>query len=83
MLEALESGAGQELSTSAWAYGLITPSGEYISMWILSQYIESAPKEKIKNEREGMEKSIIANFAGDVSIDVRNNKLEMTVIKTF
>lgn len=30
-----------------------------------------------------MEKSIIANFADDVSIGVRNNKLEMTVIKTL
>ena len=83
VLEALESGAGQELSASAWAYGLSIPGDEYVSMWTLSQYIESAPKEKIKNEWDGMEKSIIANFADDVSIGVRNNKLEMTVIKTL
>ena len=52
-------------------------------MWTLSQYMEFAPKEKIKREWDGMEKSIIANFADDVSIGVRSGKLEMTVTKTF
>jgi hypothetical protein len=52
-------------------------------MWALSQYMEFAPKEKIKREWDGMEKSIIANFADDVSIGVRSGKLEMTVTKTF
>lgn len=83
VLEALEGGAEQELSTSVWAYGMSTPDGEYASMWTLSQYIEAAPKEKVKSEWDGMEKSIIANFADDVSIGVRNNKLEMTVTKTL
>lgn len=75
VLEALESGAEQELSTSVWAYGMSVPGGEYAYMWTLSQYIESAPKEKIKSKWDGMEKSIIANFADDVSIGVRNNAL--------
>ncbi|MEM1483446.1 hypothetical protein V6615_01065 [Oscillospiraceae bacterium PP1C4] len=83
VLETLESGAEQELSTSVWAYGMSIPGGEYASMWTLSQYIKAAPKEKVKSEWDGMEKFIIANFADDVSIGVRSGKLEMTVTKTL
>ncbi len=67
----------------AWSYGMHSPGGEYACMWTLSQYMEFAPKEKIKSEWDGMEKSIIANFADDVSIGVCSGKLEMTVTKTF
>ncbi|MEA4974014.1 MAG: hypothetical protein VB119_12725 [Candidatus Metalachnospira sp.] len=67
----------------AWAYGLHTPGGEFACMWTLSQYMELAPQEKVKREWGGMEKSIIANFADDVSIGVRSGKLEMTVTKIF
>lgn len=83
VLEAFESGAEQEISSSVWAYGMNTPSGEYTCMWSLSTYMDFAPKEKVKSEWDGMEKSIIANFADDVSIGVRSGKLEMTVTKTF
>lgn len=83
VLEAFESGAEQELSTSVWAYGMNISSSEYTCMWSLSKYMDFAPKEKVKSEWDGMEKSIIANFADDVSIGVRSGKLVMTVTKTF
>lgn len=83
VLEALSFEGAPELYGSAWAYGMHTPVGGYACMWTLSQYMEFAPKEKVKSEWDGMEKSIIANFADDVSIGVRSGKLEMTVTKTF
>jgi hypothetical protein len=83
VLEALESGVEQECSTSMWAYGMQIPNGEYTYMWTLSQYMKAAPKEKVESEWDGMEKSIIANFADDISIGVRSGKLEMTVTKIF
>lgn len=83
VLEVLSFEGDPELYGSSWTYGMNTPGGEYSCMWTLSQYMEAAPKEKIKSEWDGMEKSIIANFADDVSIGVRSGKLEMTVTKTF
>ncbi|QOX63007.1 hypothetical protein FRZ06_06450 [Anoxybacterium hadale] len=71
------------LYESAWSYGLQTPGIDYASVWTLSQYIESAPKEEVNSEWDGMEKSIIANFADDVSIGIRSGKLEITVTKMF
>lgn len=56
---------------------------DYSCMWSLSQYMEYTPKEKVVNEWDGIEKSIIANFADDVVIGVRSGRLEMTVTKTL
>lgn len=64
-------------------YGMCTMGAEYACMWSLSAYLEKAPKEKVSAEWDGMEKSIIANFADDVAIGVRSGKLEMTVTKAF
>ncbi len=83
VLEVLSIGGDPERYGLAWSYGMQTPGGEYACMWTLSQYMEYAPKDKVKSEWDGMEKSIIANFADDVTIGVRSGKLEMTVTKTF
>lgn len=83
VLEVLSFEGYPVLCGSAWVYGMHVPGGEYACMWTLSQYMEFAPKEKVKSEWDGMEKSIIANFADDVSIGVRSGKLEMTITKTF
>lgn len=83
VLEVLSQEKDPALYSSAWAYGMNGVGGEYTYIWTLSQYMESAPKENFKIEWDGMEKSIIANFADDVSIGVRNGKLEMTVTKIF
>lgn len=64
-------------------YGLYAPGRDVTCMWMLSQYMEYAPLEKVRTEWDGMEKSIIANFADDVAIGVRSGRLEMTVTKTF
>ncbi len=83
VLEMLSFEGAPEFYSSTWTYGMYTPDGGYSCIWALSRYMESAPKEKVKSEWDGMEKSIIANFADDVSIGVRSGKLEMTVTKTF
>lgn len=83
VLEVLSFEGEPDFYVPAWTYGIHTPGGGYACMWTLSQYIEFAPKEKLKSEWDGMEKSIIANFADDVSIGVRSGKLEMTVTKAF
>lgn len=68
---------------ASWSYGMHAPINGYSYQWSLSQYMEEAPQEESKAEWDGMEKSIIANFADDVSIGVRSGKLEMTVTKEF
>ena len=55
----------------------VSPEGVY---WAMSEYIAKSSHEK-DLDWDGMEKSIIANFADDVIVGVRNRKLEMTVIK--
>lgn len=83
VLEAFSFEGGTEHYGSVWSCGMLAPGGEYACLWTLSQYKEVAPQEKVKNEWDGLEKSIIANFADDVSIGVRSGKLEMTVTKLF
>lgn len=83
VLEVLSFEGDQEFYGPAWIYGVHAMGGEYACMWTLSQYMQLAPKEKVKSEWDGIEKSIIANFADDVSIGVRSGKLEMTVTKIF
>ncbi|MDD3164428.1 MAG: hypothetical protein PHS97_01060 [Oscillospiraceae bacterium] len=83
VLEVMSIGYAPELCSPAWTCGMLTPDDGYAYQWTLSQYMELAPKENVKSEWDGMEKSIIANFADDVSIGVRSGKLEMTVTKTF
>ena len=83
IIEVLSIEGDAKLYGPAWSYGMHSPGDDYACMWTLSQYMEFAPKEKVKSEWDGMEKSIIVNFADDVSIGVRSGKLEMIVTKTF
>ncbi len=83
VLEVLSFEGGSDLYSPSWTYGMQTTTGGYSCMWTLSQYMELAPKENVKSDWDGMEKSIIANFADDVTIGVRSGKLEMTVTKIF
>lgn len=83
VLELFSVNGNPEIYNASWAFGMQSMSGGGPIVWTLSEYMENAPKEKINEDWDGMEKSIIANFADDVSIGVRNNKLEMTVTKSF
>ncbi|MEG0571334.1 MAG: hypothetical protein RR497_06795 [Oscillospiraceae bacterium] len=83
VLEAFSYNSNPALYGASWACGMQPMTGRYPLVWTLSQYMETAPSEKIHADWDGMEKSIIANFADDVSIGVRNNKLEMTVTKSI
>lgn len=83
VLETLSFDTDPDACSASLAYGMYMPGNEYTYMWSLSKYMDYTKKEKVKDEWDGMEKSIIANFADDVSIGVRSGKLEMTVTKTF
>lgn len=64
-------------------YGMSSSDINYSCVWSLNSYIQQAPKEDLRQVWDGMEKSVIANFADDISIGVLTDKLEMIVTKTF
>lgn len=51
--------------------------------WQLSEYIERAPVEKVKAKWDELEKSIIMNFADDISISIRDDVIEMVIVKNI
>lgn len=69
-------------TTSLYGMHDLDPSFRHYT-WTLSSYIAELEANKDENEWDGLEKSIIANFADDVSIGVRSRRLEMTITKTF
>ena len=64
-------------------YGLSPEISGYAQIWQMSSYMEEAPEKEREVEWDGMEKSIIANFADDVLIGVRDSYMEMVVKKSF
>lgn len=81
ILDAFFAEGGSELCKAEWAGGMCHEGD--MRMWSLSRYIQELEANKAENEWDGLEKSIIANFADDVSIGVRSGRLEMTVTKTY
>lgn len=51
--------------------------------WQLSEYIEKTPVEKVKEKWDELEKSIIMNFADDISISIRDDVIEMVITKNI
>lgn len=83
-LDALSYEGDSGAYSSMVGYGMHHMAGsEYAMTWTLSHYMESAPKSEVSKEWDGMEKSIIANFADDVAIGVRSGRVEMIVTKKF
>jgi len=78
-----------EIISGGDASGAIAPSSmvgdtvDYVQMWQMSQYLNQLSEEERKNAWDGMEKSIIANFADDVLVGVTDNKVKMVVKKAF
>lgn len=66
-----------------FGYGFNMIDGSTMPVWSLSNYIDTAPQEEVSRDWDEMEKSIIANFADDVEIGARSNRLEITVTKKF
>lgn len=54
-----------------------------VHRWQLSEYIERTPVEKVKAKWDELEKSIIMNFADDISISMRDDVIEMSIIKSI
>lgn len=83
VLETLMYGATPVAYHTIIPYGMQTSYGDYSGLWTLSNYMEFAPPTTVRSDWDGMEKSIIANFADDVAIGVRSGNLEITVTKTL
>lgn len=66
-------------------YGYSDFEHDYSSMyrWRLSEYIDRTPIEKVKQKWDGLEKSIIMNFADDISISIRDYVVEMSIVKNI
>lgn len=58
---------------------------DYSSMyrWRLSEYVERTPIEKVKEKWDELEKSIIMNFSDDISISIRDDVIEMVIVKNI
>lgn len=61
VLEALSFGGDPAVYGALYSYGMHGLGGEYACMWSLSRYMDTAPQEKIKDDWDEMEKSIIAS----------------------
>ncbi len=57
--------------------------GAYQAMWSLDSYMKNASESERKKDSDGLEKSILENFADDIIIGATTEKIEMIVKKTF
>lgn len=74
------SGAGAGIAVPN---GMIGETVDYVQLWQMSQYIDQLPDSEKEEAWDGLEKSIIANFADDVMVGVTENKVQVIVKKTF
>lgn len=81
VLELFSMEGAPRICGAQWAYGLYYESDMY--MWSLSNYMQEIVENQVEKDWDGLEKSIIANFADDVSVAVRKDKLQMIITKTF
>jgi hypothetical protein len=57
--------------------------GEYSQVWSLNMYMINTPPEKLKEDWDGLERSILINMADDIIIGVGKGLVEMKVKKSF
>lgn len=55
----------------------------YTASWSMLAYMNTVTPQEQEKAWDGMEKSIIANFADDIIIGVRHKKVQMIVKKSF
>jgi len=79
----LEFISGGDAAAAVAPASLAGDSADYVQMWQMSQYLNQLSEAERKNAWDGMEKSIIANFADDVMVSVTDNKVKMIVKKRF
>jgi len=83
MVALLESFAGGAAMPLPMDYCMPMDMGDYSHLWMLSNYMDNASAQEQADDWDGMEKSIIVNFADDILIGVRGDQLEMVVKKKF
>jgi hypothetical protein len=86
ILDSLMSGviaSGEGYSRSEFGYSDMENDCSSMYRWRLSEYVDRTPIEKVKEKWDGLEKSIIMNFADDISISIRDDIIEMAIIKNI
>ena len=86
ILDSLISGvaaSGDGCSRAEFGYSEYECDFSKMYRWRLSEYVERTPIEKVKEKWDGLEKSIIMNFADDISISIRDDIIEMAIIKNI
>jgi len=69
-------------ATNASAEALVESSA-FVENWQLSQYLDSLNEDEKASAWDGLERSIIANFADDIGVSITNNKVKVVVKKSF
>lgn len=70
-------------SRAEFGYDVYECDFSKIYRWKLSEYMERTPVEKVKEKWDELEKSIIMNFSDDISISIRDDLIEMVIIKNI
>ncbi len=55
----------------------------YHTVWTMRDYVKTAPQEQQKRDWDGLEKSILLNFADDIIIGATLDKVDIIVKKSF
>lgn len=86
ILDSLILGAsicGDGCSSAEFGYSDYECDFSGMHRWQLSEYMERTPVEKVKEKWDELEKSIIMNFADDISISIRDDVVEMVITKNI
>lgn len=86
ILDSLLSGVsttGEGYSRADYSYSDFEHDYSSMYRWRLSEYVDRTPIEKVKEKWDGLEKSIIMNFADDISISIRDDIVEMVIVKNI
>ena len=75
--------AGDGCSRAEFGYDEYECDFSKMHRWQLSEYMERTPVEKVKEKWDELEKSIIMNFADDISISIRDDIIEIVIVKNI
>ena len=68
---------------SAYLSGEYYDRMDYSHMWSLGQYRSTVEKEKMRDEWDELEKSVIASVADDVIVGVKGKRADIIIVKKF
>lgn len=72
-----------DVGNSSYVPFLNDPIEGYSQVWVMSEYMIHTSPDKLKEDWDGLERSILINVADDIIIGVDSGIVEMTVKKSF